>query len=118
MANVSIDTSELSAAAANMIEAAAKVEVGGDEFAAWAEETAEIMREEVPVDTEQTKDSITVRRTSKGWKIGPTNRDKKGRPIGVFIYYGTRGNPGNKFLDRTADKARENAPSVDVDGLL
>ena len=118
MANVSVDTSQLSDAAASLIEAAARVQVGDEKFEQWAEQTAQIMREEVPVDSGETRDSIMVRRTTDGYKIGPTNRDDKGRPVGVFIYYGTRGNPGDKFLDRTAEQALEHAPQIDVDGLL
>ena len=118
MASVSMDTSQLSEAAANLIDAAARAELSDDRFEEWAEATAEIMREEVPVDSGDTRDSIEVRRTTSGVKIGPTNRDPQGRPIGVFIYYGTRGRAGDKFLDRTAERAREQAPQLDLDGLL
>lgn len=118
MASVSVNTYQLAAAANSLLEAAAREQIGADKFAQWAEQTADIMREEIPVDTGETRDSITVRSHGYGWKIGPTNKDDELRPIGVFIYYGTRGNPGDKFLDRTADRTLAYAPPIDVDGLL
>jgi hypothetical protein len=88
-------------------------------FGAWADETADIMRDEVPKDTWEMHDSITVERHGPlTARIGPTNVDDAGRPIGFFVNYGAGNRPPNDFIGRTADRAGEAAGAFTVEDLL
>lgn len=68
------------------------------------EQIRQRMRDEVPVDSGETRDSIqsVVADDGTAVEVGPTNRDDKGRPIGHFIEYGARGIPPDPFVLRTA----------------
>lgn len=88
-------------------------------FDQWVEEAEAIMRDEVPKDTWDTHDSITVERNSKtSATIGPTNRDAQGRPVGFFINYGTASQPPDDFIGRTAERAQEAAGAFTVADVL
>lgn len=67
------------------------------------------MRDEVPVDSGETRDSITVVYSDGGRSVsvGPTNVDGAGRPVAHFIVHGARGIPPNPFDMRTAEWARQ-----------
>ena len=85
-------------------------------FSRWAEGVADIMREEVPKDSWETHDSITV--TNYGGllaKIGPTNRDDAGVPIAQYIEYGRPGvQDPDPFIHRTRNRVMEAAQFEDV----
>lgn len=83
----------------------------------WAEGVADIMREEVPKDSWETHDSITVTPFGKaGARIGPTNRDPNGVPVAQFIEYGRPGvQDPDPFLHRTAGRIME---AVDLEDVL
>jgi len=87
-----------------------------DLVADWAEGVADIMREEVPKDSWETHDSITVTPFGKaGARIGPTNRDPNGVPVAQFIEYGRPGvQDPDPFLKRTAGRVMEAFDAEDV----
>ncbi len=62
------------------------------------------MRDEVPVDSGDTKDSIDAQIGDNGMSVsvGPTNVDGKGRPVGFFIEHGAYDIPPDPFVLRTA----------------
>jgi len=94
-----------------------------DQLDRWAElgdqavirairETADDVYDEqfrrVPVDSGDTRDSITVLYADQGRtaSIGPTNRDDSGKPVGFFIEYGARGIEPVPFVRQSAKHAR------------
>lgn len=76
-------------------------------------DTAAKMRSEVPKDTSETHDSITVDVDDDGMggSVGPTNVDEKGRPVGFFIAHGAGGRAPNPFDLRTALWAEKEIPA-------
>lgn len=119
-ATVSVNTSELQALAGRMSDAAAAADDRLEPtFRRWAQSVWTVMREEVPVNTEETRNSITVEwGDGLSATVGPTNRDKKGRPVGRFINYGTRRQAPNDFVGRTAVRARQDLDLLDVADVL
>lgn len=76
------------------------------------DDVAAKMREEVPKDSGETHDSITVEVDDDGMggSVGPTNVDERGRPVGFFIAHGTSDTPPNPFDLRTALWAEKEIP--------
>lgn len=71
------------------------------------------MRAEVPVETGETRDSITVEIDDDGMgaSIGPTNRGDKGEPIGFFIEFGAGNRSPDPFVLRTSTWAERVFPN-------
>ena len=91
----------------------------GEWLEGWADAVADQMREEVPVDEGDMKDSITVEMEGLSATIGPTNTDDQGRPIGFFVNYGAGNRSPNDFIGRTAAFARDRgADALDLGQLL
>ena len=92
----------------------------GDAFDDWAERVADVMREEIPKDTGETADSVTVQPRSRGGqhraRIGPTNVDERGRPVGFYLNYGAAGRPPDDFIGRTAARVLDDP--FDGSGVL
>ena len=124
MANVSINISELLDLRLEYAQAADHVEGGlVDQFHNWVDEVYEIMREEVPVDTGELRDSIKVeRRGPLRAKVHPTKEVSSKRRtnynLGFMLNYGTAKMAPNDFMDRTRMRAIEVAPQVDLTGAL
>lgn len=117
---VAFQVSEVVEAAERLREAADKTDMAlGDTFRTWAKSAEKFMRDEVPKDTWETHDSITVE-YDEGLTatIGPTNRDEKGRPVAFFINYGTKAQPPNDFIGRTTRRARKALQDFDVADVL
>lgn len=117
MASVKVRVDDLLKAAESLQERAARTGVTmPDLVQRWAEGVADIMREEVPKDSWETHDSITVTTFGKsGARIGPTNRDDAGVPVAQFIEYGRPGvQDPDPFLHRTAGRVMEAADFEDV----
>lgn len=75
-------------------------------FRRWVEATRDVMHHEIPVDQGETRRSLTVQYgDGLSATIGPTNRDKRGRPVGFFINYGTGRQQPDDFIGRTARRA-------------
>lgn len=121
---MTVDVSEVYALSAGLAAAADRVPEQVRAFVASAgEDIRARMRDEVPVDQGETRDSITVEVTDDGMtvEVGPTNRDAKGRPIGTFIEYGSRGVAPNPFVLRTAtwvETAIPDRANALLDGVL
>lgn len=89
-----------------------------DQFDMWAESVADIMHEEIPEDSGDTRESVTIERHGPlTATIGPTNTDDAGRPIGFFINYGAGAKDPNDFIGRTAEQASD-AVDINLDGVL
>lgn len=111
-----VDLSDFLRATAENVE-----EAGGtlaEAFSEWVDETADIMRDEVPVDQGEMRGSITVEMDGLSATIGPTNTDERGRPIGFFVNYGAGNRAPNDFIGRTAERAREAAGAFSVADIL
>lgn len=111
-----VHTQRVSATAEQMQNAARHYGQTFDEtFGAWADSVGDAMREEIPKDTHETSESVTVEYRSRGplkvARIGPTNTDSRGRPIGFYINYGAAGRPPVDFIGST----RLRAEDVDFD---
>jgi len=117
---VAFRTSELLDVAEQLRQAAAQAETNlADEMDGWADATADVMRDEIPVLSAETRDSVTVNRPGPlVATIGPTNRDDSGRPVGFFINYGTGRQGPDDFIGRTAAAARDAAANFDVGAVL
>ena len=124
MANVSINMSELLDLRLKFAEAADTAEGGiVDQFGNWVDEVYEIMREEVPVDTGELRDSIKVeRRTPLRAVVRPhkevSSRRRRNYNLGFMLNYGTAKMPPDNFMDRTRMRAIEVAPEVNLTGAL
>lgn len=119
MARVAFDVAEVVAFAGYLQSAAGEVDgTLAEAFDGWVDEVADIMRDEVPKDTWELHDSITVERDGLTATIGPTNVDDKGRPIGFFVNYGAGNRPPNDFIGRTAALAGEAAGAFSVEDVL
>jgi|GEM_PF-6261528 len=117
MASVKVRAADLIAAAESLQQRADRTGAKmGDLLDRWAEGVADIMREEVPKDSWETHDSITVDRVGqRSRRVGPTNRDPKGVPVAQFIEYGRPGvQDPDPFLHRTAGRVMEAAEFEDV----
>lgn len=119
MNRVRIDARSLHALAEHLDEASRQHLMDSQHVAEWADVTAAIMAEEVPYDTGEMSESITVEMSGTTATVGPTNRDDQGRPIAHFHQYGYRGKQPNDFLGRTARRAVEEAWRLPwLEGLL
>lgn len=109
---IAVHTPRIRIAADGLREAARRYDQTFEEsFVAWAESTADAMREEIPKDTHETSESVTVKYGSRGNRrtaaIGPTNRDAKGKPVGFFLNYGAAGRTPANFIGATDERARD-----------
>lgn len=88
-------------------------------FDRWVDRTADAMREEIPRDSNETAESVTVE-DGDGLvaTIGPTNVDDKGRPVGFFINFGTGRQSPDDFIGRTAARAPGLLDDFDVSAVL
>lgn len=88
-------------------------------FDRWAEDVADVMRDEIPKETEETANSVTVE-AGQGLSatVGPTNTDERGRPVGFFINYGTGAQAPDDFIGRTAARAPQALGDFDVREVL
>lgn len=121
---MAFDVSELSSAAV-------RLEVAGEQvdeslrsvFNGWVDEVHEIMRDEVPVDEGDLRDSIEVERgDGLTAEIRPTERvpGKGGttHSLGHIIEHGAGNRAPNPFMARTAVRARDVAPTIDASDVL
>ena len=121
--SVRLDAAELSFMA-QRYEAAADniVNLVGEQFNEWVDDAYDAMREEVPVDQGELRDSIEVERSGLEAKITPTKRvpGKGGSDHGLafLLEYGVGDRPPDPFIERTAERARQSAPNVSLDGVL
>lgn len=108
------DTQQLSAFSNRLLRLADEgVQTAVREFMGKAlNDAADKMREEVPKDTRETHDSITVEMDGDGMggSVGPTNVDERGRPVGFFIAHGHGDVPPNPFDLRTRLWAEREIP--------
>lgn len=120
MPTVRFSAMELEAAAGRFAEAADQADTTiGTTFRRFVDQVAEDMREEVPVDSGETRDSITVEHQGGlNATVGPTNVDAQGRRVAAFIVYGTARQAPNDFLGRTAVRARESLTDFDLSDVL
>lgn len=88
-------------------------------FDAWTAKTATVMVDEIPRDSGETAESVTVEDgDGLSATIGPTNRDDKGRPVGFFINFGTGRQGPDDFIGRTAARAPGLLDDFDVTAVL
>ena len=124
MANVYISITELVDLRLEYAQAADHVEGGlVDQFNNWVDEVYEIMREEVPVDTGELRDSIRVEKRGRlRSKVHPTKEVSSERRtnynLGFMLNFGTAKMAPDNFMDRTRMRAIEVAPDVDLLGAL
>ena len=116
------DVSELLAAADNLRTIADDTDGRLEEqFTAWVDDAYETMRQEVPVDEGDLRDSIEVRRDGLSAEIIPTERVQGAHgthSLGFLIEHGVGNRPPNPFISRTAESARERASEFDISDLL
>lgn len=113
MAQAFADISELELFAGQLADAANGAEDRVRSFIAEAaEDVAAHMADEVPVDSGETRDSITVEFGDDGMSasIGPTNTDEGGRPVGFFIEHGAGNRAPDPFVLRTSLWAESELP--------
>ena len=121
--SVRFDAAELSHVAERFSAAADNVDnLVGDQFGAWVDESYEAMREEVPVDQGELRDSIEVERSGLEAKITPTKRvpgaGGSDHGLAFLLEYGVGDRPPDPFIERTAERARQSAPNISIDGVL
>ena len=88
-------------------------------FDRWADDVADVMRGEIPVESGETRDSVTVNEgDGLSATIGPTNTDERGRPVAFFLNYGTGSQAPDDFIGRTASRARSMLDDFDVRDVL
>lgn len=114
------DVSEVVEAAERLRESATNADKTLEhQFVRWVEGVADVMRDEIPKDTQETADSVT---TDYGdgltATIGPTNTDERGRPVGFFVNYGTGRQAPDDFIGRTASRAPDELGDFDVSEVL
>jgi len=94
----------------------------GDQFNGWVDDTYDAMREEVPVDQGELRDSIEVERSGLEAKITPTKRvpgaGGSDHGLAFLLEYGVGDRPPDPFIERTAERARQSAPNISIDGVL
>lgn len=122
--NVRFDVSGLTQLRLHYDESASNLETNLHEvFTQWSEDVAEIMRDEVPVDEGDLRDSIELeRRTPLRSVIRPTKtvRGKGGTEhnLGFVIEHGPGNRAPNPFMMRTYLRAKETAPTISVSDVL
>ena len=121
--SVRIDAAELTFVAERFQAAADNIEnLVGEPFNAWVDETYETMREETPVDEGELRDSIEVERSGLEAKITPTKRvagaGGSDHGLAFLLEHGVGDRPPDPFISRTAERARESAPQVNITDLL
>jgi|GEM_PF-6028155 len=121
--SIRFDASELTFAAERYRSAADNIaNVVAEPFNDWVDETYETMRDEVPVDEGELRDSIEVERSGLEARIVPTKRvpgrGGSDHGLGFLLEYGVGDRPPNPFVARTAERARQSAPNIDLSGLL
>lgn len=105
------DVTELEVLAGRLENAADGVDDRARRFIEDAsEDVRRRMRREVPIESGETRESITVDNDGLSASVGPTNRDRKGRPVGFFIEYGTGRQAPDPFVRRTAEWAERTLP--------
>ena len=117
---VAFEVSEVVEMAERLRESAANVETSLEhQFVRWVESVAETMVDEIPRDSGDTGDSVTINYgDGLTATIGPTNRDDAGRPIGFFLNYGAGGRSPDDFIGRTAARTEETLGGFDVSEVL
>lgn len=118
-----IDASELIDAATSLRDVADNAESTlSEQFDGWVDEVTEIMRDEIPVDEGELRDSIEVERDGLSAKITPTKRvpgaGGSDHGLAFLLEYGVGRRPPNPFVARTAERAREAAASFAIGDLL
>ena len=121
--SVRVDVGELTYLAERYQAAADNIEnLVAEPFNAWVDETYEAMREETPVHEGELRDSIEVERNGLEAKIRPTKRvpgaGGSDHSLGFLIEHGVGNRPPNPFIGRTAERARESVPQVNISDVL
>ena len=121
--SVRIDASSLVDAAASLRETANNAESAlSEQFDGWVDAATEIMRDEIPVDEGELRDSIEVERDGLSAKITPTKRvpgaGGSDHGLAFLLEYGVGKRPPNPFVARTAERAREAAASFSIGDVL
>lgn len=98
---------------------AAMLEPAKAELLSVARDVQRMQQKLVPVLSKETRNSITVEVEEGGMaaSVGPTNRDKKGRPVGFFIEYGTAAQAPQPYVRPSAKWAEKNLPDRVGDAL-
>ena len=121
--SVRLDAAELTFMAQRYEDAADNLpNLLGDQFNGWVDDTYDAMREEVPVDQGELRDSIEVERSGLEAKITPTKRvpgaGGSDHGLAFLLEYGVGDRPPDPFIERTAERARQSAPNISIDGVL
>ena len=121
--SVRIDASDLVDAAASLRETANNAEGAlSEQFDGWVDAATEIMRDEIPVDEGELRDSIEVERDGLSAKITPTKRvpgaGGSDHGLAFLLEYGVGKREPNPFVLRTAERAREAAAEFSVGDVL
>lgn len=90
-----------------------------EQFSEWVDEAYQIMWDEVPVDSGELQESITVFRNGPlSAEIYPTKRVAGNHGLAFLIEHGVGKRPPNPFIARTAERAREAAAAFTIGDVL